>query len=48
VNCFMVYDNDIHQLNLGSVKDLKFLMKFHSFSSFFAFSNNKCIIIFSL
>jgi hypothetical protein len=41
----MVYDIDIHELNLGPIKDLKFLDEI-SFKKvcFFAFLNNKCII----
>jgi len=38
VNFFMVYDIDIHELNLGQFKDLKFWMKFHS--------KNVCFFIF--
>jgi hypothetical protein len=47
VNFFMVYDIDIHELNIGPFKDLKFLDEI-SFKKcvFFAFLNNKCIIIF--
>jgi len=43
---FMVYDIDIHELNLGPFRYLKFLDE-SSFRKcvFFAFLNNKCIII---
>jgi Fe-S-cluster containining protein len=43
----MVYDIDIHELNLGLFKDLKFLDEI-SFKKcvFFAFLNNKCRIIY--
>jgi hypothetical protein len=43
----MVYDIDIHELNLGLFKYLKFLDEI-SFKKcvFFAFLNNKCIIIY--
>jgi hypothetical protein len=43
----MVYDIDIHELNLRPFKDLKFLDEI-SFKKcvFFAFLNNKCIIIY--
>jgi len=46
VNFFMVYDIDIHELNLGPFKDLKFLDEI-SFKEcvFSAFLDNKCIII---
>jgi hypothetical protein len=48
VNVFMVYNIDIHQLNLRPFKNLKFWMKFHSkFVFVFAFLSNKCIIVFS-
>jgi len=42
----MVYDIDIHELYLGPFKDLKFLGEI-AFTKcvFFAFLNNKCIII---
>jgi hypothetical protein len=42
----MVYDIDIHELNLGPFKDIKFLDEI-SFKMlvFFAFMNNKCIIM---
>jgi hypothetical protein len=42
----MVYDIDIHELNLGPFKDLKFLDEI-SFKEcvFSAFLDNKCIII---
>ncbi len=42
----MVYDNDIHQLNLGKFRNLKFLDKF-SFKKcvFLHLINNECIII---
>jgi len=42
----MVYDIDIHELNLGPFRDLKFLDKI-SFKKcvFLTFLNNKCIII---
>ncbi len=41
----MVYDIDIHELNLGPCRDLKFLDEI-SFKKcvFFSFLNNKCII----
>jgi hypothetical protein len=44
---FMVYDIDIHELNLGLFRDLKFLDEI-SFKKcvFFAFLNNKCIWIY--
>ncbi len=43
----MVYDIDIHELNLGPFKDLKFLDEISLKKNvFFAFLNNKCIIIF--
>ncbi len=43
----MVYDIDIHQLNLGPFTNLKFLDEI-SFKKcvFFSFFTNKCIIIF--
>jgi hypothetical protein len=43
----MVYDIDIHQLNLGKFKNLKFLDEI-SFKKyvFFHLFNNECIIIF--
>jgi len=43
---FMVYDIDIHELNLGPFRNLKFLDEI-SFKKvyFFAFLNNTCIII---
>jgi hypothetical protein len=42
-----VYDIDIHELNLGPFRDLKFLDEISLKKSvFFAFLNNKCIIIF--
>ncbi len=46
MNFFMVYDIDIHELNLGPFKDLKFLDEI-SFKKcvIFVFLNNKCIII---
>jgi hypothetical protein len=41
----MVYDIDIHELNLLPFKDLKFLDEISFLKSvFFAFLNNKCII----
>ncbi len=42
---FIVYDIDIHELNLRPFKNLKFLDEI-SFKKcvFFAFLNNKCII----
>jgi len=41
----MVYDIDIHELNLRPFKDLKFLDEISFKNSvFFAFLNNKCII----
>jgi hypothetical protein len=42
----MVYDIDIHELNIGPFKNFKFLDEI-SFKkcAFFAFLNNKCIII---
>jgi hypothetical protein len=41
----MVYDIDIHKLNIWPIKDLKFLDEI-SFKKcvFFSFLNNKCII----
>jgi len=44
-----MYDIDIHELNLGPFRDLNFLNEI-SFKKcvFFAFLNNKCIIIFFL
>jgi hypothetical protein len=46
---FMVYDIDIHQLNLGQFGNLKFLDEI-SFKQcfFFAFLNNKCKMIYFL
>jgi hypothetical protein len=46
VNFFMVYDIDIHELNLGPFRNLKFLDE-NSLKNvfFFAFLNNTCIII---
>ncbi len=46
MNAFIVYDIDIHELNLGPFRNLKFLDEI-SFKKcvFFAFLNNKCIII---
>jgi len=46
VNFLMVYDIDIHELNLGPFKYLKFLDEI-SFKKcvFFVFWNNKYIII---
>jgi hypothetical protein len=43
----MMYDIDIHELNLGPFKDLKFLNQ-NSLKKCvcFAFLNNKCIIIY--
>jgi hypothetical protein len=42
----MVYDVDIHELNLRPLRDLKFLDEISfKFFVFFAFLNNKCIII---
>jgi hypothetical protein len=43
----MVYDIDIHELNLGTFKYLKFLNEI-SFKKvcFFSFLNNKCIIMY--
>jgi hypothetical protein len=42
----MVYDIDIHELNIGPFRDLKFLDEISLKKSvFFAFLNNKCIII---
>jgi hypothetical protein len=42
----MVYDIDIHELNLRPLRDLKFLDEISLKKSvFFAFLNNKCIII---
>jgi len=42
----MVYDIDVHELNLGPFRDLKFSNEI-SFKNcvFFEFLNNKCIII---
>jgi len=34
-NFFMVYNIDIHQLNIGNYKFLKFWIKFHSKNVFF-------------
>jgi hypothetical protein len=47
--CYGVYDIDIHELNLGPFKDLKFWDEI-SFKNgvFFAFLNNECIIIINL
>jgi hypothetical protein len=43
----MVYDIDIHELNLGPVRDLKFLDEILLKKCvFFTFLNNKCIIIY--
>jgi hypothetical protein len=42
----MVYDIDIHELNLGPFKDLKLLDEISSKKCvFFAFLNNKCLTI---
>jgi hypothetical protein len=43
----MVYDIDIHQLNLGKIRNLKFLDEI-SFKKcvFFHLFNNECIIIY--
>jgi hypothetical protein len=42
----MVYDIDIHELNLGPFRDLNFLNEnFIQKMVFFAFLNNKCLII---
>jgi hypothetical protein len=46
VNFFMMYDIDIHELNLGPFKDLKFLDEVSFKNVCFAFLNNKCIIIY--
>jgi len=44
----MVYDIDIHELNFGPFKDLKFLDEISLKKSvFIAFLNNKCIIIYT-
>jgi len=47
VNFFILYDIDIHELNLGPFRYLKFLEEI-SFKKcvVFSFLNNKCIIIF--
>ncbi len=46
MNFFMVYDIDIHHLNLGKLKIYNFWMKFHSKNVFFLhFFNNECTII---
>jgi hypothetical protein len=43
----MVYGIDIHELNLGRFVDLKFLDEISlNKCVFFAFLNNKCIIIY--
>jgi len=45
----MVYDVDIHELNLGPFKNLKFLDEISIKKCvFFSFLNNKCIIIYIL
>ncbi len=44
---FMVYDIDIDKLNLGPFRNFKFLDEISFKYVFFAFMNNKCIIIFS-
>ncbi len=44
VNFFMVYDIDIHELNLRPFKNWKFLDEISLKKMFFAFLNNKCII----
>jgi hypothetical protein len=41
----MVYDIDIHELNLRPVKNLKFLDEISFKKVCFAFLNNKCIRI---
>jgi hypothetical protein len=44
---FMVYDIDIHQLNLGQFRNLKFLDEISFKQCFFcAFFNNKCKMTF--
>jgi len=46
VNFFMMYDIDIHELNLGPFKYLKFLDEISfKICVLFAFLNNKCTII---
>jgi hypothetical protein len=47
VDFFILYDIDIHELNLGPFRDLKFLDEI-SFKKCvgFSFFNNKCIIKF--
>ncbi len=43
---FMMYDIDIHELNLRPLRDLKFLDEISLKKCvFFAFLNNKCITI---
>jgi phage-related protein len=43
----MVYDIDIHELNLGPFRNLKFFDEISLKKCvFFAFLNNKCIIIY--
>jgi hypothetical protein len=48
MNFFMVYDNDIHEINLGPFRDLNFFDEISFIFFFLALSNNKCIIISSL
>ncbi len=45
MNCFIVYDFDIHELNLGPFKDLNVLDEISFKKCVFAFLNNKCIIV---
>jgi hypothetical protein len=45
---FIVYDIDIHELNLWPFKDLKFMDEISLKNVFIAFFNNKCIIIYIL
>jgi hypothetical protein len=45
----MVYDIDVHELSLGPFRHLKFLDEISFLKCvFFAFLNNKCVIMFFL
>ncbi len=45
MNFFMVYDINIHELNLRPCRDLKFLDELSFKILLFSFLNNKCINI---
>jgi len=45
VNFFMMYDIDIHQLNLGQFRNLKFLDEISFKKCVFLYFFNECIII---